>query len=96
MTYRLVDSPAGTVAAKHGFVYAIQINKDKYGWHTMPGRDSWRSVMTACQDRLGKQYKIKSQRPGKDRKWFVEERATFTRFYFRTEAARFLVMLDMQ
>lgn len=96
MKYKLVDSPCGTEAAKHGFLYAIQIDKDRYGWHTARGRDAWRAAITVCQERLGKQYKIKSQRPGKDRKWYVDERATFTRFYFRTTATRFLVMLDMQ
>lgn len=95
MKYQLVDSLPKSKAAQAGFACAIQIDKHRYGWHTTPARDAWRAAITACQERLGKQYKMGSKRPGKKRKWYMEERKTFTRFYFRNEAVRFLIVLDM-
>jgi hypothetical protein len=95
MKFKLIDSPPRSMGGKRGFVCAIEIDKNCYGWHSANGGDAWRAIITTCQERLGKQYKVMSKRPGKYRKWFVEERRTFTRFYFKSSNVRMLVMLDL-
>lgn len=95
MKLKLVPSPPKSRAAQHGFAYAIQIDKDRDGWLSGPAARNKRSAMIACRDRLGKQYMINWQRPGKSRKWFLDQRRTFDRFYFKSESARTLVLMCM-
>ena len=95
MKYKLVQSPPNGPAAKHGFNYAIQIDATATGNYTTPAVAAYRGARRACENRLGKQYMIRWQRPGKTRKWFMERRRTFYRFYFKSDATRTLVLMCM-
>ena len=100
MTIKLIYSPHTSKAAKHGFNYAIEIPKRRRrgggrGVRTFYTIKVYRSIKTICQDRLGNPYQIDWQRPGKTRKWFLDDRCTFDRFYFKSDAARTLVLMCM-
>lgn len=95
LKFKLVQSPSNGPAAKHGFNYAIQIDATASGSYTTPSVAAYYGARRACENRFGKPYMIRWQRPGKTRKWFMERRRTFCRFYFKSEAARTLVLMCM-
>ena len=95
MKFKLIQSPPNSLAAKRGFVYAIQIDATATGNYTIPSTAAYYGALRACEKRLGKPYMINWQRPGKTRKWFMERRRTFFRFYFKSDAARTLVLMCM-
>jgi len=90
----LIDSPKGSIGARHGFTCAIQINKYKKHY-SFNNSMTWASIADACQAYLGKEYRIDLKRPGKKRKWFYHSYTGFGRFFFKNKNERMIILLTM-
>ena len=91
---KLVDTPKHSKYGKHGFVCAIQFDKNDGGI----SHAKWLKINdleSSCRKTLGKEYMINRQRPGKKNKWANQQCRTFVRYHFKSTSARLLAMMGM-
>jgi len=94
MTIQTGRAPNRSSGQSNGFEFIIQVNKRYSSTHSWPCHWLCNDIQAACEKTLGRAYKLTLRRGGK-RKWYREERYTFTRFYFRSAACQTLVLLNL-
>jgi hypothetical protein len=94
MRMKTILAPKRSSGKLNGFEFVIHLGKMYSDQHTWLAHWLRNDIRAACEKTLGKEYRSTLRRGGK-RKWYCEERRTFTRYYFRSDACRTLLLLNL-